>query len=82
MQRVKAKRRRGSTRVSPKHQVTLPTQAMAEAGLRVGDRLQVTVAEPGRVMLVREADPVDEYAGSLTGTYEPGYLDRLRDEWR
>ena len=79
--RPKKKRRRGYTRVSPKHQVTLPTEAMAEAGLRVGDTLRVTVGEPGRVTLVRESDPIDEYAGRLTGVYEPGYLDGLRDEW-
>ena len=82
MDKVKPSRRRGYTRVSPKHQVTLPTQAMTEAGLRVGDRLRVTAAEPGRVVLVREVDPIDEYAGRLTGTYEPGDLDKLRDEWR
>jgi bifunctional DNA-binding transcriptional regulator/antitoxin component of YhaV-PrlF toxin-antitoxin module len=79
---VKIKRRRGYTRVSPKHQVTLPAQAMAEAGLHVGDRLRVAAAEPGRVLLVREGDPLDEYVGSLTGTYQPDELDRLRDEWR
>lgn len=79
---VKPKRRRGYTRVSPKHQVTLPTQTMADAGLRVGDRLRVEAAEPGRVLLVREADPIDEYAGKLTGIYQPQELDDLRDEWR
>jgi hypothetical protein len=28
------------------------------------------------------ADPVERYVGALTGIYEPGELDRLRDEWR
>jgi hypothetical protein len=29
----------------------------------------------------RESDPVAEFAGALTGTYEPGELARMRDEW-
>jgi hypothetical protein len=29
----------------------------------------------------RESDVLAEFAGALTGTYEPGELSRLRDEW-
>jgi len=36
---------------------------------------------PGQLVIVRDADPVSRFAGSLTGVYGPGYLDRLRDEW-
>lgn len=81
-QDVKRVRRRGYTRVSPKHQVTIPTRALTNAGLEVGDRLRVEVRRPGEVTLVRQDDPIDTFAGSLTGVYGPGYLDRLRDEWR
>lgn len=55
---------------------------MARAGLRTGDRLRAEARGPGRVVLVREEDPVARHAGSLTGVYRPGELDELRDEWR
>jgi len=55
---------------------------MAGAGLRHGDRLRVEASGPGRVVLVREEDPVDRHGGTLTGVYHRGELDELRDEWR
>ncbi len=70
------------TKISSKHQVTIPRDAMARAGLRTGDRLRAEARGPGRVLLVREEDPVARHAGSLTGVYRPGELDELRDEWR
>lgn len=78
--RVKARTRRGS-RISSKNQLTLPVDALGGAGLRAGDRVRVEVRGPGELLLVRVADPIDGYAGSLTGLYGPGYLDELRDEW-
>ena len=73
--------RRGAT-VSSKHQITIPKHAMDAAGLRTGDRLRAEPRGRGRVLLVREDDPVARHAGKLTGVYRPGELDRLRDEWR
>jgi bifunctional DNA-binding transcriptional regulator/antitoxin component of YhaV-PrlF toxin-antitoxin module len=70
------------TKISSKHQVTIPADAMARAGLRTGDRLRAEAHGPGRVLLVREEDPVARHAGSLTGVFRPGELDELRDEWR
>lgn len=70
------------TTVSAKHQVTIPKQAMTTAGLRAGDKLRAVARGRGRVLLIREDDPVERHAGSLTGTYRPGELDELRDEWR
>jgi len=67
--------------VSAKHQVTIPLDALARAGLRAGDRLRAEVRGPGEVVLVREDDPIERYAGSLTGVYPDGYLDELRREW-
>jgi bifunctional DNA-binding transcriptional regulator/antitoxin component of YhaV-PrlF toxin-antitoxin module len=78
--RVK-KRRRGHTRVSAKHQVTLPVDALEGAGIRTGDVLRAEVRGPGEVALVRDADPIERFAGSLTGAFAPGELDELRDEW-
>lgn len=89
MERVKPpKRRRGFTRLSSKRQVTIPLQALEQTGLKPGDELKVDVDTAGRIVLTRTIDvaarlrAIDETAGSLTGVYEPGYLDRLRDEWR
>lgn len=79
---VKQSRRRGGTTVSSKHQVTIPKSAMDAAGLRTGDRLRAVPKGRGRVLLVREDDPIERHAGALTGAYRPGELDELRDEWR
>jgi bifunctional DNA-binding transcriptional regulator/antitoxin component of YhaV-PrlF toxin-antitoxin module len=74
-------RRQGYTRVSAKHQVTIPVAALRDAGIRTGDTLRAEVRGPGEVVLIRDEDPLDRFAGSLTGAYEPGELDELRDEW-
>jgi bifunctional DNA-binding transcriptional regulator/antitoxin component of YhaV-PrlF toxin-antitoxin module len=78
---VKHNRRRGRTRISGKHQVTLPVDALAGAGLKIGDRLRADVSGPGQITLVREDDPLEQFAGALTGVYPEGYLDDLRREW-
>lgn len=78
--RVK-QRRRGYTRVSAKHQVTLPVDALERAGIRTGDTLRAEVRGPGEVLLIRDVDPLERFAGALTGVYQPGELDGLRDEW-
>jgi bifunctional DNA-binding transcriptional regulator/antitoxin component of YhaV-PrlF toxin-antitoxin module len=74
-------RRRGYTRVSAKHQVTIPVATLRDAGIRTGDTLRAEVRGPGEVVLIRDEDPLDRFAGALTGVYEPGELERLRDEW-
>jgi AbrB family looped-hinge helix DNA binding protein len=86
--RVKPARRRGFTRLSTKRQVTLPLQVVEALGLAPGDELRVEV-EGDRIVLRREDGlaarrlrAIDAVAGSLAGVYEPGYLNRLRGEWR
>jgi bifunctional DNA-binding transcriptional regulator/antitoxin component of YhaV-PrlF toxin-antitoxin module len=78
---VKHNRRRGRTRISGKHQVTIPVDALAGAGLKVGDRLRAEASGPGQITLIREDDPLDRFAGVLTGVYPNGYLEDLRREW-
>jgi bifunctional DNA-binding transcriptional regulator/antitoxin component of YhaV-PrlF toxin-antitoxin module len=79
---VKVGRRRGYTTVSSKNQVTIPQDALLQAGLKVGDRLRAEAGRPGELILVRVDDPVDRFAGALTGAYTADHLDELRREWR
>ncbi len=57
-------------------------------GLGPGDELRVDTVG-GQIILTREVGLAERRrraiqlaAGTLTGLYEPGYLDHLRDEWR
>jgi bifunctional DNA-binding transcriptional regulator/antitoxin component of YhaV-PrlF toxin-antitoxin module len=68
--------------ISRKNQVTLPVDALREAGLEPGDDVRVQVIGPGRLQLVRAEDMVAEFAGVFDATvYPAGYLEELRREW-
>ena len=75
------KRRRGASKVSSKHQSTIPVEALRNAGLEVGDRVFAHADGAGRVILEREGDVVAELAGALTGVFNQNELDDLRAEW-
>ncbi len=88
MDRVKP-RRAGYTRLSPKHQVTIPAGVVVETGVEVGTEFAVRAESDGRTVLhpvddlrTRRLRAIDQTAGSLKGVWRPGDLDRLRDEWR
>jgi bifunctional DNA-binding transcriptional regulator/antitoxin component of YhaV-PrlF toxin-antitoxin module len=71
------------SKVSSKHQVTLPVRVLKEAGLVAGDEVTIRVVGRGRIQVERAEDVIERYAGSLApGTYPRGHLDQLRDEWR
>jgi bifunctional DNA-binding transcriptional regulator/antitoxin component of YhaV-PrlF toxin-antitoxin module len=72
--------RRGA-KISAKHQVTIPMDAMRHAGLEAGQRVVARAEGSGRVVLEREEDILEHFSGALTGMFEPGGLGKLRDEW-
>ncbi|MBI4935527.1 MAG: AbrB/MazE/SpoVT family DNA-binding domain-containing protein [Actinobacteria bacterium] len=79
---VKVKdRRRGATRISSKHQITIPADALRSAGLEVGERVVARADGPGRVVLEREHDVLAEFAGAMTGVYTRTEIEDLRAEW-
>jgi bifunctional DNA-binding transcriptional regulator/antitoxin component of YhaV-PrlF toxin-antitoxin module len=72
----------GRSRISSKHQITIPAGALREAGLRKGDVVQVEAQGPGRVLIARMDDLLGEYAGCLRTGGELGRAVRgLREEW-
>lgn len=69
-------------RISSKHQVTLPVEILAIAGLSAGDDVIIEADGPD-VIVVRRVhhDPTAGF-GVFDGLYEPGYLDDLRSDER
>ena len=80
---VKGPRRRPrTTRLSSKHQATIPVAVLAEAGVKAGERLRVEALGPGRIVLTRADDSLEDLLGALgKDVYPPGYLEELRGEW-
>jgi bifunctional DNA-binding transcriptional regulator/antitoxin component of YhaV-PrlF toxin-antitoxin module len=75
-------RRPRITRLSRKHQATIPVAILAEAGLQAGERLRVEALGPGRIVLTRADDRLEDLLGALgDDVYPPGYLEELRAEW-
>jgi bifunctional DNA-binding transcriptional regulator/antitoxin component of YhaV-PrlF toxin-antitoxin module len=71
------------SRLSSKHQVTIPVSILREAGLAAGDEVVIRAGGHGRIEIERADDVVHRFAGSLpAGTYPDGYLNQLRGEWR
>ena len=70
---VKASRkgRGNSSRLSSKHQVTIPVDVMREAGFKVGDELVFKV-EDNQVVVSKKRVDLLEWIASLNGLYD-GY---------
>jgi bifunctional DNA-binding transcriptional regulator/antitoxin component of YhaV-PrlF toxin-antitoxin module len=77
------KKVKNQTRVSSKHQVTIPVAALRTAGFEPGDTLKVEAEGAGRVVLTRIDDLIDRYSGCLdTGGELRRQVEGLREEWR
>lgn len=81
-QEVKARRAPRTTRVSSKNQVTLPVAVLAASRIGAGDDVRVESAGDGRIMIVREHDPIEEIIGAAPGLTGATDLQALRDEWQ
>lgn len=76
-------RAKNSTKISTKHQVTIPKGAFRDAGLKPGDTLRVDSDGAGRVVLTRIDELADRYAGSISSGGKLGRtIKDLREEWR
>jgi AbrB family looped-hinge helix DNA binding protein len=67
-------------KISTKHQVTIPVVALEETGLHAGDQVVVEALGEGEVRIRRGAVSFESAFGALTGSYSPGYLERLDAE--
>jgi AbrB family looped-hinge helix DNA binding protein len=84
---MSVKRKRGYTRLSAKHQITIPASVVATLDLQPGTVLRVEQRD-SEIVLIPEEGPatrrrraLERLSGSMTGVYEPDYLARLRHEW-
>jgi bifunctional DNA-binding transcriptional regulator/antitoxin component of YhaV-PrlF toxin-antitoxin module len=78
-----ARKVKNRTKVSSKHQVTIPAGAFRSAGFEAGDVLKVDAEGAGRVVLTRIDALIDDYAGCLeTGGDLRRRVEGLREEWR
>jgi bifunctional DNA-binding transcriptional regulator/antitoxin component of YhaV-PrlF toxin-antitoxin module len=69
-------------KISSKHQITLPVESLAKAGLRAGDEVTIEGEGTDTIVVRRAPRDVDGALGVFDGLFEPGYLDRLRSEER
>jgi bifunctional DNA-binding transcriptional regulator/antitoxin component of YhaV-PrlF toxin-antitoxin module len=70
------------SRISTKHQVTLPVESLEAAGLRPGDEVVIEAEGVDRIVVHRAAPDLDSALGVFDGLYEPGHLEKLRSEER
>jgi AbrB family looped-hinge helix DNA binding protein len=80
---MSSKVKNNQTKVSSKHQVTIPAAAFRGAGLEPGDMLRAEADGAGRIVLTRIDELLDRYSGCLdTGGGLREKIEGLRGEWR
>jgi len=75
------RKRDGKVRITSQGQVSIPRQAMREAGLGPGDQLQARVEAPGRIVFEVVEDPLLKVLGSANGLFDRAELEAVRKEW-
>lgn len=65
-------------RISSKHQVTLPVETLAQAGLGPGDEVAIEADGADRIVVRRVTLSSADAVGIFHGLYESGYLDAMR----
>jgi bifunctional DNA-binding transcriptional regulator/antitoxin component of YhaV-PrlF toxin-antitoxin module len=75
------KGRTTTTRLSAKNQITLPVDIIRKAGFKVGDTINCTVNQDGRIELSPPVNPILELVGIATGLYADYDLRADRDAW-
>ncbi len=65
-------------RISSKHQITFPVEALDRAGLKSGDEVAIEAEGADRIVVRRVGKDAKAALGVFDGLYEPGYLERLR----
>jgi bifunctional DNA-binding transcriptional regulator/antitoxin component of YhaV-PrlF toxin-antitoxin module len=74
---------KGQTKLSSKHQVTIPVGALRETGFGPGDVLTVEADGAGRLVLTRVDEMLGRYSGRLATRGQLGKaVEGLREEWR
>lgn len=61
-------------RVSSKHHVTLPVEALAGAGFVAGDEVSIEAVGPDTIVVRRARRDPEAAFGVFDGLYESGYL--------
>jgi bifunctional DNA-binding transcriptional regulator/antitoxin component of YhaV-PrlF toxin-antitoxin module len=82
MRRQPLRYSKGVPKISSKHQVTLPVETLASAGLKAGDEVTIEADGPDTIVVRRASRDVDSALGVFDGLFEPGYLEQLRREER
>jgi bifunctional DNA-binding transcriptional regulator/antitoxin component of YhaV-PrlF toxin-antitoxin module len=76
------RKKRRITKLSSKNQVTLPVAALRAAHVEPGDEFHVEVDGEGRLLLIRQTDPLDEVIGAFPGLSAAADLEGERDAWQ
>jgi len=74
--------RTSTTRLSSKNQITIPVEILRKAGFKVGDTMNCTVDEEGKIELARPENRILSLLGAGNGIFDDFDLEAERaDAW-